>query len=616
MIQDPWSDERLAAAFADRYDRPAPRELTRATLERIRVTPRRSRWWPTVDRPAALGLVSVVAVVAILAVFVAPRAGIAPGASIAPSGAKSPAASLAQNTPYESFPPSPAVAGFAATAAGLQVRAVTDAATLLAGPDLSDTELAFAGWYSASDRILRCAMRLEPVSPIEQPCGQRAWLSSSAVPFLAADGSWTLGGLDTSTRIDLRFVAPVDPIAGVGGPNRAMVTTPRPAVLIGHFNDERAQRCTAPTSCERTFVVDGIASTSGELRDPATSSQAATTGARLTAPEATRIARDRIAGFGQVLSVGLQQGNDAPWFASSRTVDCLCPPTWFVRGYRTLLDDGSDPRAPGTPISGWLTIDDATGAILGPLSAGIPAQPTPYPYASSPAGFPATIEGLPVRTVADLADPARPRNGDAAPFAVAGWLFHGPVASCVTLPCNQRLDVLAGTDSLAGAAGAVIYPMILPGSTLLPKPASDLAPRRVILVGHQDDPRSRPAQGSSGAPGATDFVLDQVAWLDGVDQPASVWIEPGITPTRTVTEVLAIAGDLRTGQTWRISVGAQLASEAGVGYLFAGMGDPIVWVVRMVGSNPVAGSGGLPGWGTVLVADGSGVIVQTNWTSP
>ena len=103
----PWDEERLAAAFADRYDRPAPRELTIATVERIRVTSRQPRWWPTIERRTVYGLTSAIVVVAILAVFTMPRAGGGPGASAVPGGSASAVPSSASVPPHESFPAQP-----------------------------------------------------------------------------------------------------------------------------------------------------------------------------------------------------------------------------------------------------------------------------------------------------------------------------------------------------------------------------------------------------------------------------------------------------------------------------------------------------------------------------
>lgn len=624
MTAEPWDDERLAAAFADRYDRPAPRELTIATIERVRVTRRRPRWWPNVDRPTALGLASVVAVIAILAVLVMPRAGAGPGASATPSGVPSPVASPAQNTPYQSFPPSPAVAGFAALAAGLQVHAVIDAAALLADPLLADTELAFAGWYSASDIALPCPFESAPASPIEIRCSDvHAWLSATNRPILSATGSFDQPA-NPAGLIALRFVPPVDPPAGQGGPPPdAMITTPKPIVIVGHFNDERSVRCPPDvrSTCEQTLVVDGVASASGELRDPSYSLYRRLQATRLGAEQAVVLARAWVGSAGEILSVGLVRGSDAPWFDGAAKPNCTCPPTWFVRGYRILPADTSDRRGAGTPVAGWLTIDDQSGTIGGTLEQGGKS------LAPAPVGFPATVEGLPVRTVADVVDPDRPPDLPETPVAVAGWFTQLPLHPCPAgaADCNRETVVLAGSDkrlvtyhtngpsTVVPPDGPILNPAILPGGATPPQIRGDGAPQPVVFIVHAGDSRAD-RQGPGDPVGPQTFVLDQVAWLDGAGQPPNVWIEPGIAPTRGLDDVLKIAGPIRLGRTWTISISAVDATQLRtIGSSMTTDAKGVVWLIRMVGSDPLDPNSGPNGWGTILVDDATGEF-HSQWS--
>lgn len=491
---EPWDDERLTAAFSGRYDRPAPRDLTIATLERVAETRRRPRWWPRVDRPTRDRLVAAVAVVAVAAVVgvvALPRWSSRLGTTATgPAGSGTGAVPTSgQETPYQSFEPSPAMAGFGAVAVDLPVRSVADVSVILANPGLGDTELAFGGWYSAGDLALGCQDQGEPASPIQIRCTDiHAWLSSTDRPILSANGSFEQPA-NPADLLPLRFVFPMDPPQGEAGAGSWKVVTPRSVILIGHFHDERSSRCPADeqATCERTFVVDGIARATGELKDPSKSSTTTTTVApRLTAVDAMRIAQARIAGYGQILSVGLAQGNDAPWFTAARNADCLCPPTWFVRGYRTVLEGDPDPRSPGTPAAAWMTIDDATGAILGPLTTGVPAPATPFPFAPPPDGFPATIEGMPVRTVADVVDPSRLAEPPDHPIAVAGWFTQLPHHPCeATADCNRETVVLAGSDTRLvkyGPGGSytliqpdapIMNPAILPGGATHPRSGSE-----------------------------------------------------------------------------------------------------------------------------------------------
>lgn len=630
---DAWDDGRLATAFVERYGRPAPGELTPTILERVRETRRRPRWWPEFGR-SALAWSTALVVLALVGAFVLPGAlRTLPGTGPAtgdrtftpPPPTPQPVA-----TPYQSFEPSPAVAGFPAVVVGLPVRSVADALALFERPDLGDTEIAVAGWYSTLAFMPRCAAPRPLTPPLLQGSCMGSWLSASDRPVASVVGTEVRITLPDPT-IEPRFLPPVVPPIVQRLPAGAPTTKPLPVVLVGHIHDGAASSC--PTdhaaACEQTFVVDLVATSDGTLLDQPTSFVGNPSSARLAPGEALRLARDRVTGWATILKVGLLAGSDPPWFSPSSS--SARPLTWFVRGYRTLLDDGTDQRAPGTPVAGWLSIDDATGTITGTLAQGVPAPETPFPFAPPPDGFPTTIEGLPVRTVADVANGNRPPGLPEAPIAVAGWFTQLPIHPCPSPDngsCQRETIVLAGTDrqlvtydasgfaTRTPADGPVINPAILPIGATPPTGNPDGSPRRAIFIVHAGDPRAD-RNGPGDPVGSRDLVLDQVAWLDGADQPAATWIEPGIQPARDAQSALAIAiaGGLSTDRTWAISVSARHARE--MGYLFAGLGgDPIVWVVRLVGANPLAGGGGLPAWGSIVVNDANGTIIDTTWTSP
>jgi hypothetical protein len=789
---DAWDDGRLATAFVERYDRPAPIELTPTILEHVRATRRRPRWWPELGR-SALAWSTALVVLAVVGVFVLPGAlrtltGTGPatgartfkaygisftvpsswtahdalavssgGSTIAIAGtlpvdpacgdahveincyyerrldpstvsvvvgsrgfpsdsvatwapdnatveqvtvdgypavlatyqiqpddyyradamltylipfdeagtnaysidveirgpgtdrllaeveamvqsfradnlAPPPATSRAVATPYQSFEPSPAVAGFPAVVVGLPVRSVADALARFERPDLGDTEIAVAGWYSAPGGIRACPSYRVDDSPLIERCGFSPWLSASDRPILSKDGQM-IWDPSSDPSIRPRLLPPVDPVAlGSGGPGAGVggVTKPLAVVLVGHIHDGAASSCPADeeAACEQTFVVDLVTTSAGILLDQPSSFLGDLASARLAPGEALQAARDRVAGYATVLSIGLFNTANPPWLPAS--LGGARRLTWFVRGYRTLLDDETDPRAPGTPAAGWLAIDDATGTITGTLAQGVPAPETPFPFAPPPDGFPTTIEGLPVRTVADVVNGDRPPGLPETPIAVAGWFSQLPIHPCPSPDngsCERDTLVLAGTDrqlvtygasgfaTTAPADGPGLNPAILPGGAPPPNGNPDGSPRRAIFIVHAGDRRAD-RNGPGDPVGPRDLVLDQVAWLDGADQPAATWIEPGIHPARDAQSALVIGGDLGTGRTWAIFVSASHATEAGVGDLFAGRGDPIVWVIRLVGANPLASSGGLPGWGSIVVDDASGTIVDTTWTSP
>ena len=129
---------------------------------------------------------------------------------------------------------------------------------------------------------------------------------------------------------------------------------------------------------------------------------------------------------------------------------------------------------------------------------------------------------------------------------------------------------------------------------------------------HRGDPRSDSK--SPGNPvGPTDWVLDQVAWVDGADQPPSVWIEPGIKPIRGLDDVLTVAGPIQTGRTWTISISAVSAADLrSIGSSLTTDVKGIVWLIRLTGSDPLDPNSGPNGWGTILVDDATGSF-QTDW---
>jgi hypothetical protein len=618
-----WDDDRLAAAFADRYERPAPRDLTIATLERIAATRPRPRWWPSVDRPTRdrfVAVVAVVVVVAVVGVVAQPRPSRPGTTATGPAGSGTAQAS-GQGSPYPSFEPSPAVAGFATDIAGLPVRSIADAAQLLDEPTLGDTELAIAGWYSASDLALPCPYQPEPASPIESRCVDvRTWLAATDRPIVSADGTYQQPA-DSATVLPLRFVASAEPLGGDGGPRQAMNTTPQAVVAVGHFHDERSSRCPAnerPT-CERTFVVDVLSSGYGTIFDRPTSVVEPPPATRLSGAAARRLAQDRVGPYAMVLQVGLELGSDAPWFTTRTTTKCRCPATWFVRGWRPVPDGTSDPRPAGTPVASWLTVDDATGAIGGPLVDDLPAPATPFTFAPAPDGFPDTTEGLPVRTVADVLDPTLDKDPTGPPIAVAGWFTRLPYDPCpngsnlcsgdrlVLAGTDQRLvtDVPGGSPVIAQITGPYLRPTLVPGGAVPPAVPVGTPIAAVFVL----------RAGSLG--------LEQVAWLDGKGQGPTVWVAPGLVPKRTAQRALTETdvGPLARPGTWAISISAVIRRDLpaiGLEAIDAGPTtdpDAVVWAVRLVGQEPGAVSSA-NGYGWALVDDGTGSLLATRWTLP
>ncbi len=620
MTFEPWDDERLSAAFAARYDRPAPRDLARQTLERVGESRRRPSWWPSLDRPTLDRLpavVAVVAVVGLVATVVLPRALSGPTGSTAVTIEPSIVASSgSDSSSLQAVQPSPFVDGFVTDVAGLKVRPLTDVAQLLADPTLADTEVAIAGWYSASDLALPCPFQAQPVSAVEIGCPDvHAWLSATDRPILSPTGSLDQAA-DPAGLLALRFIPPAEPIGGDGGPRVAMNTTPQRLIAVGHFHDERSARCPAAErqTCEQTFVVDVTGSAYGTLFDRPTSAIDPAPKTRLSGAAALRLAQDRVGPYATVLQVGLDQGSDPPWFTTKTSLDCLCPATWFVRGWHYLGEGTTDPRPATTPVASWLVIDDATGTISGPLVDGIPA-PTDaageFRFAPPPDGFPTTIEGLPVRTVADVTDPDRPRSlREDTPIAVAGWFTRLPGGNVALAGTSERLVSYApgGLASLVPISGPVLYPAVVPGGGL-PPPVQIATPIGAVFI-----LRDGPVDESHD--------LEQVAWLNGTAQKPAEWVAPGIVPQRTSEQILreTDGGVFVAPGTWPISISAvRFGDLATIGIVTGSSGDQrdpgsVVWAVRMVGLQP--GEPTTNGFGWTLVDDLTGQDIEGSWASP
>ena len=283
------------------------------------------------------------------------------------------------------------------------------------------------------------------------------------------------------------------------------------------------------------------------------------------------------------------------------------------------------------------------GTSVGPSSIPSAAQNTPYQsfpaspaaegftFAPAPAGFPATVEGLPVRTVGDVVNPDRPRDLPDAPIAVAGWFSQLPLRPCpsVAPDCNQDTRILAGTDKRlvtyrtngpsteVAPDGPILNPAILPGGASPPPIVGNGAPQPAVFIVHTGDPRAY--QRGNAPVGLDTFVLDQVAWLNGTVRGPTVWIAPDLKVVRSPEQVLAetSGGALVATGTWPISISAVLGRELGTLGVVASQSPAshvVFWVVRLVGRQPGGGPSDVAGYGYVLIVGDR--AIETTWTSP
>jgi hypothetical protein len=256
MTGPDWDDERLAAAFRARFDRPAPPTLA-ADVQRAIAGTTPARFRPVRNIPA-WGLAAAAVVVLVVAAAFGfgglGRLGVGPSR---------PPGTAAVATPSNGRSPAATPAGPPASVLGLDVVTVSSALTVRDGGN-DDREVAVVGWFTpAPPRSCGPVPLTPPTSPLQLPCPTRlTWLderpeslvhvkggtettSSPLSPALNPD----LLGLDTSW-------VPSVPSAGADGDS-----TPARVVFLGHFDDRRVSLCPTAdtTACQDRFVVDSVA---------------------------------------------------------------------------------------------------------------------------------------------------------------------------------------------------------------------------------------------------------------------------------------------------------------------------------------------------------------------
>lgn len=282
MTESHWDDDRLRAAYADRFASPAPDGLADLVIARARATPTRGRSVV----PAWIGVVAAVLVVALGGGVLLWARSTAPGPS--PSGAG-----------ITASPDPSRVGGFPAEILGLPVISVTEAiARREAGPE--DAELAVRGWMSNPPPI-SCPAPPEPPGPVELVCPDSivSWLTErdEATWEVTPNGfrGRPAGGPALQPIIDV--AAPR--ATGDGSGRSGFDPTPFRVVLVGHFDDHRSVLCQDADACRRNFIVDARVWVEGveagrevvQLTEPSdatrlTADEAAAAVARVRSPEA------------------------------------------------------------------------------------------------------------------------------------------------------------------------------------------------------------------------------------------------------------------------------------------------------------------------------------------
>ena len=256
MTQPEWDDERIAAAFRARFDRPAPPTLAadihRAIAGAAPARPLpflRGRRWSTL---AAAVVVVVVTGTALVGLGGLGRLGGAPSSS-APAASPSGDVGVPASSTLE--PPRSIL--------GLDVVSVS-AALGVRDAGVDDREIAVRGWFTPAPAI-SCgpAPATRAVSPVQARCpDQNVWLTEEAESLVHVNGNQEdvdgphgpalnpdLDGLDLSW----------EPLPLTIGKDSASV--PAAVVFVGHFDDRRASLCPAEeaAACRDRFVVDQVA---------------------------------------------------------------------------------------------------------------------------------------------------------------------------------------------------------------------------------------------------------------------------------------------------------------------------------------------------------------------
>jgi hypothetical protein len=316
---------------------------------------------------------------------------------------------------------------------------------------------------------------------------------------------------------------------------------------------------------------------------------------------------------------------------------------------------GGTRRRPRFAAAGGLLVAGLVAILIGSLAL----RST---LGQGPGGNGALAAGLSVRSVSELlaAEAGGSIHGDDL-VAVRGWIVQELVPACPYQPpspaledtCTSRKLLMTETpqtlvtfqpvgagmsETELAPSGPHLYARELTGnyvdpviSSVLDAGNSTVSPYRAleaILVGHFHDVRAAECSAEQRAACEAAFVVDQVAWLDGKSLGPNVWIggDAGgriLNPRLDAAGVAsALAPSLHSTDTIVSMAAVQLmdiTTITGAGNQVSGMGEEIIWYVRVAGPPPpfpaLAWGTGNGGWmvlddatGHVLGAGGWGFV--------
>ena len=289
-------------------------------------------------------------------------------------------------------------------------------------------------------------------------------------------------------------------------------------------------------------------------------------------------------------------------------------------GFALLVVGCAAPNPPPSP----------SGSVL-PVASPTATAPSIFGVSSSPGDAAAEVFGMPVHTVSEVVAMQDAGSLDGRAVAVRGYWTNEPPLPCAAPPSNQpplerycTSPVLTeGDQHLLGADGytwtSPVAPFIEPRNVsdsvgtdalyaqLPGVQGSNSAPRRVILVGHEGDPRAWQCRAPDRQGCETAFVLDRVVSVEAtLIDPAPQ--QSDVTPTKTAAAVQAILVAALPGAQLVSLVPVNTADAPTIDPRFRIGIDGVAWIARMA-VGPV-GPDGSTSMNEVVVGDASGTVLQ------
>ena len=392
------------------------------------------------------------------------------------------------------------------------------------------------------------------------------------------------------------------PGTGLGRTRRLLAQepgSPLPVVVLAHFGDPRVASCSmGGRHCGEELVIDRIAWADGKPTRPAVAVRPAgpVMETARTGWDAMELAEAAYGGIQAVAVAGIPAADLATVEPAAAG---LASPSGFAWLVRAIVEPG--PRDPRGAIRTWLVVDDRTGQVVaapGTVAAATGTTRTGFL-------FPRQVDGIVVRSVADVRALAETRLPEGTVVAVAGWLSTPALAgSC--LAGTELVDPLPGDGAPFCRRGAVLRGptttgrslslQLAPGTPSLP--IADAARERrmpvpVVALVESWSPRSEPCWPTNDGCGRQ-LLLERLLWIDGspTDVATAELDVPGLAPPRlSATE----AGKLATGAEGDrplvsiVRVPADQRGAVAPGAEAHAISGEHAWIVRL--RSPLGGSG-------------------------